>query len=144
MPNWPKLSETFPEQEPDLCNACRAQPIAGEGLTYWQECDDNDLPTLVFVVLCQACADQIIEPHPRLYRQKQANDIMPGAMPICGECIHRKGLGCQCPLAKANGGDGIDLKHSGQRVHICRRPRHMSGWTWIGGEVVSCSGRETG
>lgn len=142
MPKWPKLSETLPDQDPGHCGNCTYMPIAGERLTYWQECDDKDQTTLAYVVLCQACADRIIEPHPRLYRQLPANEIMPGAMAFCGDCVHRDGLACKCPAAKANGGEGIELKHSGQRAHICRSPRHISGWTWYGGEVVSCSGRE--
>lgn len=137
---WPKLSEDLPSKEPGECQRCRATVPP---LTYWQECDENDVAERVFVVLCAPCAKQIIEPHPRLYRELSPNTPMPGAMPICRDCSRRNGMGCFSPLAKFNGGPGLTYEPEGQMVHLCRSPRSKSGWQYLAPcPVTACSGKE--
>lgn len=137
---WPKLSEDLPHKEPDGCGRCRLSV----GLIYWQECDEDDTPTRVFVILCRACSDAIIEPHPRLYREMHAFTPMPGAMGVCLDCRRRNGLACHSPQAQFNGGSGLAYKPEGQMVHLCRSPRNKSGWQYMApGPVTECSGKET-
>jgi hypothetical protein len=136
---WPKLSETLPRTEPGACQQCGA----AERLTYWRECDDRDQKTGVFVVLCQPCADRVIEPHPRLYCETSDVTPMPGAMPICLDCGHRDGRVCLSPQARFNGGPGLQYQPEGQMVHLCRSPRRLSGWQYFAsGPVEICSGKE--
>lgn len=141
---WPKLSETLPGQMPGRCQQCDAGPQAeAEPLTYWQECDDDDRGTRVFIVLCQPCADRIIEPHPRLYRQQSDVMPMPGAMPVCLDCRYRERMDCVSPTAKFNGGPGLKYEPEGNYIHLCRSPRSKSGWKyWAPGPVETCSGKE--
>ena len=123
-----------------MCQQCRRSV----GLTYWVECDDADEPTPVFVVLCKGCADKIIEPHPRLYREQALDTPMPGVMPICADCLSRKGLRCLSPVAMFNGGPdpGLLFEPKGSMVHICRSPRRLSGWHYLmPGPVTSCNGK---
>lgn len=106
MNNWPRLSTTLPHlHDPRYCGNCGT----GEKVTLWIEHDDNDQPELKFVALCLDCADKIIEPHPRLYAGMQQNAPFPGAMAICLDCTKRTGLRCASPLAKFNGGAGINI-----------------------------------
>jgi hypothetical protein len=137
---WGKLSETLPGFTPGQCQLCGHKLP----LIYWQECDEDDQPTRVFVPLCQECSDRLIEPHPRLYRETSPNTPMPGAMPICLGCIHSNNLQCQSPVAKFNGGPGLEYEPKGQMVHLCRSPRRLSGWHYMAeGPVTKCSGKET-
>ena len=137
---WPKLSETLPGKTPGECQRC----AAAAALTYWQEHDEQDQPLRAFVVLCQPCADKIIEPHPRLYRELPAVQPMPGVMPICLDCVHRTELSCTCPAAMFNGGPrpGLTFEPPGQMIHVCRAPRSKSGWIYCApGPVTACSGK---
>jgi hypothetical protein len=103
----------------------------------------GDQPLRVFVVLCKRCADRIIEPHPRLYREQLPHTPMPGAMPICVDCPCRAALDCKSPVAKFNGGSGLEYEPKGQMVHLCRSPRSKSGWQYLSdGPVTKCSGKE--
>jgi hypothetical protein len=141
MSTWPKLSEELPGRDPCECQRCRATVR----LTYWQECDNRDQPTRVFVVLCKGCADEIIEPHSRLYRDIDVNTPMPGAMPICADCRSRNGMTCLSPVAMFNGGPepGLQFEPKGQMVHVCRSPRREGGWQYFAeGPVTKCSGKE--
>lgn len=144
---WPKLSETLPNQSRLQCNSCRA---IGP-LTYWVECDEDDRRQAVFVVLCQACADEIIDPHPRLYVELLPNECMPGAMEVCDDCTFRSGLSCKTPKAKFNGGEGLKFTPSPTSVHFCSRGRGgVSGWHFFMPERVQallaggqkCNGKE--
>jgi len=109
MKNWPRLSETLPHlNDPRFCGNCGT----GEKVTIWIEHDEKDQPELKFVSLCIACADKIIEPHPRLYAGMGQNTPFPGVMDICLLCKHRSGLRCTSPLAKFNGGAGINIAAS--------------------------------
>ena len=135
---WPKLSDTLPRMDPCACQQCGAT----EQLVYWQECDDEDQGTRAFVILCRSCSDQLIEKHPRLYRDIDAKTPMPGAMPICLDCNMRVGKGCASPVARFNGGPGLEYEPKGQMVHLCRVPRSKSGWQYFAeGPVTKCSGK---
>ena len=136
---WPKLSETLPGRSPDRCQRCDAVGT----LTRWNECDEDDNPAASFVVLCQPCADAIIDPHPRLYKWMTPNTPAPGAMAICLDCPSRDGLRCTSPVAGFNGGPGLKYEPEGGMVHVCRSPRSQSGWHYMAsGPVTKCSGKE--
>ena len=141
-----KLSESLPVKQVDQCGQCGLAAHGGgklkQNLTYWQECDDDDQPTRTFIVLCQACADKLIERHPRLYRETTAVTPMPGVMSVCADCVHRIGLACACPLAKFNGGPGLKYQPEGSMIHVCRSPRRLSGWIYSApAPVTHCSGK---
>lgn len=93
------------ERHPEKCQHCGDH----RNLTRWQEHDHNDRPEHRVIVLCKACSDRMIEPHPRLYRPLNVNDPWPGCMEICIDCRLRDGVRCTSPAAKCNGGDGVML-----------------------------------
>lgn len=108
---WPKLSETLRfERSPLSCQSCGHSAQEGTKLERHQECDDKDQPTLVLVILCDRCAKQLIEKHPRLYQRIDINKPWPGAMALCDGCKFRKDLSCQHPDLKQNGGNGLYIK----------------------------------
>lgn len=137
---WPRLSEQLTgPRDIRYCQSC-----GGQGdLERWLEHDDRDVPEPIIVSLCPTCAGRLIEPHPRLYRRLMRSEPMPGAMPICLDCQYRDGTRCRSPQAAINGGPGLQYEPMLQRVHVCRSPRRLSGWHWIGGPVEKCSGKET-
>lgn len=151
MSTWPRLSDTLPYRSPSHCNACgRGSPDApflanGGDLRLWQECDQNDRPEARYVLLCKACADRLIEPHPRLYRRIHHFAPAPGAMRLCGDCAHRDGTICRSPKARFNGGEGTFMVGpKPTRVHILRAPSRLSVWeTWYNGPIKHCDGKET-
>jgi len=106
---WPKLSANLPGlRRPNHCQAC--DQFTHKTLELWREHDDNDQPTPIVVCLCHACAEQIINPHPRLYSPIEKNTPVPGAMEdLCTTCVHRADLTCKNPLLKANGGQGLTI-----------------------------------
>lgn len=104
-------------REPGLCQLCGAthdNPV-------YQEHDHNDQPEEIWVSLCKPCAEKVIEPHPRLYAQKEKWAPTPGAMGICADCMFRQGLTCHNPLLKRLGGDGLPItyKTPPARAFIC-------------------------
>lgn len=107
---WPRLSETLDAvRDAWTCGACgRNERMSTEivGVNIWREHDDDDEPLDVFIALCNSCADRIVEPHPRLYAAMDRHAPMPGAMPCCDDCKHRKGLHCAHPARATNGGPG--------------------------------------
>jgi hypothetical protein len=144
MSQWPKLSETLAGRRSLVyCQSCGA---AGSALRAWQEHDEADQPTPVAVMLCPACAERLIEPHPRLYRQLAAGEPFPGAMPCCHGCRHAVAMACRSPMLKANGGSGLPLKFPTPTQAIaCGRGgknggcRHLTIWQG----PVTCDGRES-
>lgn len=141
---WPRLTETLTgPKSPDACQACGANRSPGDlALTHWLECDDNDQKEPKLVVLCKPCADRLIEPHPRLYHQLSTHEPFPGGMELCLACKHRDGVRCTNPDAQINGGPGLKIKAPGSYAHVCRTPRRLSGWAYLGGPATECSGRE--
>lgn len=137
--SWPKLSETLPYRRPGECQQCTSITQ----LTYWRECDESDRETPATIVLCKRCADQIIEPHPRLYVEQSLVQPLPGAMVVCATCRARSEMTCKSPLATFNGGPGLEYEPKGSMVHICRSPRSHSGWIYSApGPVYQCSGKD--
>lgn len=143
---WPKLSETLPNKSRLACNRCSS---VKNDLTFWIECDDNDQRQPVFIALCGTCADEIIEPHPRLYVQLLSGECMPGAMNVCDDCSFRDGLHCKSPAAKFNGGEGLAFVPPPQPIHLCRSK--ASGWHFFMpaemelirlGATQQCTGKE--
>ena len=115
--------------------------------TAWQEHDRDDRPEPGrFVVLCKACADEVIEPHQRLYRQLTPHEPAPGVMSLCGNCPHRDGVRCASPLAAFNGGGGITITGpEPSHAHISYRDkqgRRCGRWELIyPGPATACSGK---
>jgi hypothetical protein len=109
---WPRLSEVAGPRCPDKCQNCGSSGGDDGWLEFWEECDRNDKPEGILVVLCRACAARLIKPHPRLYERKEipSGEPWPGAMPVCVTCAYRSGLDCKHPLLKRNGGAGLPLK----------------------------------
>lgn len=107
MAEWTRLSETLRGAEcaPDTCRACGSR----EEVACWQEHDDDDRRAPIVVPLCRACSDQVIGPHPRLYRRLTRHEPFPGAMETCLTCQYRWGTTCQHPDLKLNGGAGLRL-----------------------------------
>lgn len=140
--NWPRLSQTLTgPKHPLRCQACGHGHSAANPLARWQECDERDRPERVVIVLCQRCADQIIEPHPRLYRTVEHAQPWPGCMSVCATCAHRSGVACTSPAIK-DGGEGLQFHPLPRYAHVCRSPRRLSGIVFVGEPVKRCSGFE--
>jgi hypothetical protein len=115
---WPRLSETLPKKpHPILCGNCESS----DGTSLWIEHDNKDAPQRIFICLCRDCSDRLIEAHPRLYSAAPVNAPLPGAMALCNDCSHRKGLSCSSREAKFNGGTGLTV--TAAKPMIC----HMDG-----------------
>jgi len=141
MSEMPRLSETLPGPRIlTMCQACMGTDVT---LEKWMEHDAQDKPEPIVVVLCVHCAGQLIDPHPRLYRRLHEWEPMPGAMPLCADCLHCDNLHCRNPRAQINGGPGLSMTFPKPgHVHLCRGPGG-SGWVnlWRG-PVSACNGRE--
>lgn len=75
-------------------------------LSPWEVCDEHDVPTGEFIVLCRKCADSpLVEDHPTLFceRYHHEGEVAPGAMPQCAACPHRVALSCTHPLKLTTG-----------------------------------------
>ena len=79
---WPRLSQDLKYADsPVVCKNCGARlenapadelGFTGPGkLQRWQECDGQDRPEPVLVILCPDCSRLLIGPHPRLYKAVQ-------------------------------------------------------------------------
>jgi len=150
--NWPRLTETLTGPRAyGWCSGCgvhrpndmRLLP----GLTLWQECDENDKPELRYLWLCIDCSNKLIEPHPRLYERLHSFTPVIGAMSMCTDCVHRKGLSCAHPEARINGGPGIEIQagSSSRAFMDGTRNGKRTGWTvtMYHSPPVSCAGRTT-
>lgn len=154
MSNWPKLSETLPLVHlAPQCGRCGALDTAiqnGEQVSNcqrWREHDDKDAPTDVIVYLCEACGDEIINPHPRLYSRVAWNEVTPGKMGFCLFCDHFNNLTCKHPALIANGGPGlkIDIPKGSVMFFDGVRNGKRVGWSETIkplGSYVRCHGRK--
>lgn len=107
-PDSPRLSEILHGfKSRKKCQHCGTTkgPVYG-----WIEHDHNDRPEPNYIFLCEPCAGKLIEPHPRLYRQFNQFEPLPGVMDICGPCGWRINSRCTCPRAVFNGGAEPGLK----------------------------------
>ena len=138
MTAWPKLSEDLPfARHPNVCQSC-----GQKGFNRWREHDDQDDPTDTIVILCDVC-DRIIKPHKRLYSKLQNSEPVPGAMEICLDCIHCKGLICRSPMRLANGGSGLPIRFPKPMV-MCVDFTDGSGHCvrFYPPGTITCDGRE--
>lgn len=107
-----KLSDRRGHEAGDCCSCGTSRHLlqAGE-ITRWEEHDDSDQPTGVVVEVCAMCVRLgIIEKHPRLYREIDPMEPLPGAMQLCTGCRWQEtvgGIRCCNPAAKRNGGQGV-------------------------------------
>lgn len=172
---FPRLSVTLPcPRVAGSCQGCgRTKEQIGEAgvdLLLWIECDDFDQPTQprVYVQLCTACdgVDEngeplpasekqpgriqrkggLIDRHPRLYERAIHNSPTLGAMDICVGCAWSQELRCACPMAKANGGDGMLIQMSQPQVMFLDgtdKSGRRIGWksTTYARPPSSCAGR---
>lgn len=108
-PRSPRLSTDLRgPRHPHRCQACNA---TGE-LYRFREHDHNDQPETILVVLCGACAEKLIKPHPRLYHLLEPFEPASGAMQICVDCVWRRGVSCKHPDSHRSGGKGIAIKYA--------------------------------
>lgn len=105
-----RLSDLPGIRHPECCQKCGGKASDVGELKFWIEHDHRDNPECCGIVLCEPCAKRIIDPHPRLYSRLTKWAPWPGFMALCVACIHRNGVACECPSAKANGGEGIKIK----------------------------------
>lgn len=143
MDHWPRLTETLPLKEVDRCNQCGSK----EGLAVWQEHNQFDKPQTLYVVLCPACSDRIIDPHLRLYRRCTGNEPTPGAMAQCIDCRFGEGTRCLSPKLRINNrdGEGISFKGPDSTVHMSCRDKHgkrYGVWEKHWKEVPPCPERQ--
>ena len=105
---WPKLSESLGgPRDLFICQSCGT---TDQELTRWRECNENDEPTRVVVMLCDACTDRLVQKHPRLYIEMDPYEPLPGSMGCCfRDCVHRDGLTCMNPKQRHLGGLGLRI-----------------------------------
>lgn len=108
------------------------------GLLRWVECDANDKPTTVVVVLCVQCSERLIEPHHRQYRQVSPSEPRPGTMLVCLNCRLRNGVMCTSPAAKANGGPGIHFTYEKPPIRAMVDGTDYRGPMVIWTRVLAC------
>jgi len=136
---WPRLTETLTDHSIrcDTCQACGATWSKSNPIQRWTECDDDDRKENKHLSLCKSCADEIIEPHPRLYHQRENSEVIPGAMTICINCKIRDGN--TCTIEDYN---RIDFDPQPTSIHVCRSPRRLSGWkTYTPSPINGCSAK---
>jgi hypothetical protein len=143
----PRLSEMLTgPKSPTSCQSCGLQLLIDDGDQFarWMEHDEQDRPEPIAVVLCKKCSDMLIEPHPRLYREMDEHEPLPGCMPICVNCPYRDGTRCTHPDLIANGGQGLKVTMPKPTTfHVLASPRSKSGWvTTYHGPVSGCAGLE--
>jgi hypothetical protein len=143
-PGGPGLSETLAyAKHPRSCQACGIMTLDLAELTRWRECDARDRPTAIIIVLCRACSDRLIRPHPRLYHAIDPLAPTPGIMALCVDCAHRRGTGCTSPELKANGGAGLEIRFPRpDSVHLCYGGGRGEFKQLYHGAPTHCAGRE--
>jgi hypothetical protein len=149
----PGLSETLTRpRSPLTCQSCgwmstrHGYEPGKRYLDRWQECDEFDRKTDVVVLLCNLCADRLIDPHHRLYHRLEPNRQFPAThVPLCMPCRWRDGLTCNSPMRLARGGPGLRLEQGEPAsYHACgTRNGRRTGWTGhIWPPVTGCPGFE--
>ena len=123
-----RLTDLPRPKHPAKCQRCGAEhPVT---LHRWQECDHNDEPENLVVVLCAVCSEEVIEQHPRLYMKLHKFAPWAGCMEICVTCKFRNGVSCTHPKAKANGGPGVEVAVGKPVVAMCAGTRHGKRVGW--------------
>jgi hypothetical protein len=112
------------------------------GVYAWQECDSEDAPEPVVVMLCTDCSARLILPHPRLYRRLPQHVPFVGIMALCLDCTWREGVRCTHPQTQANGGSGLELDQAPPiEVHVRARYGRGGFLTLYPRPVCACAGR---
>jgi len=144
----PGLSETLAgPRDPRMCQRCGAVHTKANPLGRWVEHDEYDqLPRRpAVVVLCKACSDHLIDPHPRLYRFLWPLEPFPGCMSACVDCGLRDGVSCRSELSRFNGGPGLTYKFAGDQtptqIHVNFGGGRGEWRTMYPAKVSECSGR---
>jgi hypothetical protein len=122
------------------CGSCQTGTGSRGEVSAWLEHDHNDNPEYKFLFLCARCSDEIIEPHPRLYRQMDKYEPLPGAMEICGPCKWRKEIACTNPNAQVNGGRGLKMEYPKPAVAFVDGPKFRGRRLIYHGPVTACDG----
>ena len=148
MSEWPRLSMAVwpqdmakggPGRQIGVCMKCGRE---GDDVVAWQECDDADRPEPIAIMLCRRCGDEIIDPHPRLYRVVPRFMPFPGIMACCRGCSHQGHL--RCRVAKCHGGPGVHL-HYPEPTHAfvdgSRNGRRWGGQMLVYHEPPTCDDR---
>lgn len=129
MKSWPKLSETAPKAtSAKICQFCHREHTS---VAVWLECDERDQPGMAVVIACSGCVKKHITPHPRLYKQMDFNQPVPGVMACCTGCAFLRGVLCTSPQLKANGGTGLRVKYAPPRFSFVDGTINgrRAGWT---------------
>jgi hypothetical protein len=79
------------------------------GVYGWQEHDGRDEPEPIAVMLCTACSNRLIDPHPCVYVRISRRAPFPGIMDLCIDCRHRAGVTCTHSDRVSNGGEGLQV-----------------------------------
>lgn len=136
-PETHRLTNLPGEKHPHKCQRCGA----GKKLERWIECDHNDKPEHLWLVLCKDCGAAVIEKHPRLYIPVPMFGPVPGCMTVCVECIFRDGVRCKNPDAQINGGKvGLKYDQEPPAWGFIDGPRYRGRIAIYQGPVKACSG----
>lgn len=146
MPDpMPRLSQDLPHCGELLrCWSCggRAGAEGVADLHRWQECDDQDRPEPIILVLCETCGDRIVEPHPRMYHPLRPYQPWPGAMSLCFDCIQRDGTRCRVAQAVRIEQEAPIVAH----VRYSRRQKNGTRGEWVrtwSKPATGCDRKET-
>lgn len=142
------IDECRGPQSPRRCGRCGALRSAREldRFRYLDQDDDSDRPRPL--VLCEACAVHLADADGRFRGELLPlvdNRPYPGTLEVCIGCEYLDGLECRSPLARVNGGPGIefpDAVGTSVWVHVrgpFGRPVRVSRETWS--KVKVCTGR---
>lgn len=152
---WPKLSETLDADrrqsgslfpfEWGQCQRCGLEGELFDDHEVWREHDETDRAQPVAVVLCSACAEKIVPPHPRLYSIQRKDVPLAGVMELCRDCEHRSegGYVCEHPDLTVNGGPGLKITFpEPMKAHV-NYGRGRGEWLFVWqGPPTECAGRE--
>lgn len=137
----PRLSQTLkPFTSRKQCQQCSTtvRPVTG-----WIEHDHEDKPEPIYIFVCDRCEGLLIESHPRLYRQFQKYEPLPGVQDFCVDCKWRQGCRCTCPKAKINGGPGIKMDQPEPASAFVDGPKFRGRMLIWHSPARDCTGRET-
>lgn len=138
----PRLTDMPGIKARGICQNCGRPDSPEKPVLPWCEHDHNDQPEYNFIFLCQRCADQLIEPHCRLYRQWGRHEPFPGAMPICDDCKFRQEIRCTNPKAQVNGGPGLKYDQPEPATAFVDGPKFRGRVRLYHSPVKACDGKE--
>lgn len=139
-PETHRLTDLPGEKHPHVCQRCGSREL--KKLSRWIEHDHNDQVEYKWLVLCERCGDEVIAQHPRLYKQVQRFEPLPGCMTVCIDCRHRDGVLCKCPMAQINGGPGMEYDTKPYAFAFVDGPRFRGRVAMYEKPVSKCTGKE--